>query len=405
MKRLRLIALVCVINLLLSGCAPLVQIVDVAYGEKLAKEEASVIHIGFSNGEMLKEEMQTLLTEDELLTTENQYTIYRGTTAYDTLMPNEQLVYLAMEYAMEHQYTNILVDGTLVDSPEMFGKILTYLSLDSPLLEQNLRYHVGTFQTSYPINVLDLYKRQVKFEGYYITVDNFAKEYWDKKMIALEKAREIVDNLASDLTDAQKARQLYQYVAENVQYTNYSDLQEVQPFLYDALIEEKTHCDGFSNALALLLRLAGIENIEKFYNAKDGGVGHTWNFCRLDGKWYNMDATGAKSILSDATSIGMQLYYAYPDELQSYQPDYKELYESSDKGLDVNVDLYIEDIADAAQKIVTQYKAKSGCLLLADECDETALQNTMQNVANNLQKSIYWTKYSVINDKTAVYIY
>lgn len=405
MKQLRLIAFICCMSLVLGGCAPLVKVVDATYGENLVKEETTIAHIGFSNGEMLKEEIQTLLTRDTLLTIENQYTIYRGSAAYHSLTRKEQLIYRAMEYAMEQQYTNILIDGKLTDSPETFGKILTCLALDSPLLEQNLRYHIGSFQTSYPINILGISQKEVRFEGYYITVDNFAKEYWDKKMIALKKGKEIVDNLADGMSDTEKARRLYSYVAENIQYTNYSDLQEVQPFLYDALIEKKTHCDGFSNCLALLFRLAGIENIEKFYGAKDGGVGHTWNFCKLEGQWYNMDATGAKSILRDETSVGMHLYFAFSDEMQSYQPDYKEIYESSDEGLDINVDLYIEDIEGVSGKIAKEYRTKGSCLVLADKCGESALQNTMQNLANSLQESIYWMHYSVVNDKTAVYIY
>ena len=56
---------------------------------------------------------------------------------------------------------------------------------------------------------------------------------------------------------------------ENLSYRLYSERYMnsgiAKNFEYDALITGKTNCDGFSNSLALLYRLANIENAEKIY--------------------------------------------------------------------------------------------------------------------------------------------
>lgn len=407
MRRVKLTLLICLVACLCSGCAPLVQVVDMTYGENLAADMQALAHIGFSNGTLLEEDMQALMTKEELTSAQVLYTEYRSNIAYDSLASNEQLIYRAFEYAMEHQYTNILLDQQLVDSPDTFGRILMHLALDSPLLEQNLRYHIGSFETVYPIDILGIYQRQVPFHGYYISVENFDKKLWSQKMQALEEAKKVVATLPENITETEKARRLYQYVAGEISYIQYVDLQTPRSYLYDALIEKKTHCDGFSNSLALLLRLAGIENVEKIYAAKSSGVGHTWNFCCLDGKWYNMDGTGAKSFLAEEADIGSKLYFAYPDELQSYEPDYGEIYAVSDEGIGTNVDLHIENIANAKVPFEIQkiYNAKRSCLLLANKCNKRELERTMQVLADAVQESICWTSYNVIGEKCTVYIY
>lgn len=391
----------------LQGCGPLVQVVDSVYGEKEAAKIEAVPHIGFSNGELLKEKMEVLLTEEEFQQEVLTYQTYRESISYDTLSKEEQLVYRILEYAMEHQYTNIFIDDLLYASPTSFGKILTYLALDSPLLEQNLHYGVGKFNTTYTVEVLELYDRQVPFDGYYISVENFAKEFWDKKMVALEAAEKIVAELPDNLTKQEKAERLYQYVAEHISYIKYDDLHTVQPYLYDALVEQKTHCDGFANALSLLFHLADIPCVEKIYQAKEGGVGHTWNTFCLDGKWYNMDGTGAKSILGGNKELGVNLYFAFPDELQTYSPNYAEQYPACETGLETQIDYRTETVEGTAfvDRVVKVYEDQERCLALVDDCKETKLESQIQEVANRLRKTISWIRYSVKDGKTVLYIY
>lgn len=407
MKRIGVGILLLVACTCLQGCGPLVQVVDSVYGEKEAAKIEAVPHIGFSNGELLKEKMEVLLTEEEFQQETLTYPSYRESFFYDTLKEEEQKVYRILEYAMEHQYTNIFIDDLLFADPTSFGKILTYLALDSPLLEQNLHYGVGKFDTTYTVEFLELYDRQVKFDGYYIKVDNFAKEFWEKKLVALEEAEQIVSELPANLTKQQTAERLYQYVAEHISYIKYDDLNTVRPYLYDALIEKKTHCDGFANALSLLFHVADIPCIEKIYQPGEGGVGHTWNSFCLDNKWYNMDGTGAKSILGGNKTLGVNLYFAYPDELQTYTPNYAEIYPACETGLEAQIDYRTETVSAAAfaDQVVKAYKKQERCLALINVCEETQLETQMQEIANRLQRTISWVHYPVKDGKTVLYIY
>lgn len=407
MKRIGMGVLLLAACVCLQGCGSLVQVVDSIYGKKEAAKIEAVPHIGFSNGELLKDKMEVLLTEEEFQQETLTYQTYRESISYDTLNEEEQMVYHILEYAMEHQYTNIFIDDLLFAEPTSFGKILTYLALDSPLLEQNLHYGVGKFNTTYTVEVLELYDRQVPFDGYYITVENFAKEFWEKKMIALDQAEKIVSELPENLTKKEIARQLYQYVAEHISYIKYEDLNTVQPYLYDALIEEKSHCDGFANALSLLFHVADIPCIEKIYQAGEGGVGHTWNSFCLDNKWYNMDGTGAKSILGGNKTLGANLYFAYPDELQTYTPNYAENYPFCETGLEVQIDCRAKAVTDSAfvDRVVEVYEKQERCLALVNDCEETQLKTQIQEIANRLRKTISWIHYPVKDGKTLLYIY
>ena len=79
-------------------------------------------------------------------------------------------------------YQNDFVDGSLgfedglKISKTIKEKILKYFSLDSPLLEQNLRYTMGECTSSYTVDILGLYTRYADFKGYYVTVKNFDSE-------------------------------------------------------------------------------------------------------------------------------------------------------------------------------------------------------------------------------------
>ena len=55
-----------------------------------------------------------------------------------------------------------------------------------------------------------------------------------------------------------------------------------------AMLEGRANCQGYTDAFALLGRLAGFE-VSKLFG--DTGGGHTWNIIKLDGLWYIVDVT------------------------------------------------------------------------------------------------------------------
>lgn len=410
MKRILCVCLLTILLVNCGGCAPVIGALDAVYGdEEVAKAEAAP-RIGFSTGTLLEDESEVILEADEVAAKQVASSVYRGQVGFDALADEEKIVYHAYEYAMENGYTNILIDDLLVPDVETLYKILEYLALDSPLLEQNLRYKVGNFTTYYPVDVLGVYKRQATFDGYYIIVDNFDAKWWEKKQQAIEKAVEIVETLPAEMSDAQKAEKLYRYIAKNITYAEYGEdaEKEVLPYLYDALITGKTHCDGYTNAFSLLCRLAGINCVEKMCTAKKGGIGHTWNCLELDGVWYNADVTGSTMIPKKSSKMHAGCYFAFGDVLQEFIPNYAHIYPDCPDGLYMPVDAHLtkfssEKFVDAVCQAFNEHDDE-WALLVIDSCSKSKIGSQMQRVANRLQCTVSWQSWNVIDDRTAVLV-
>lgn len=394
----------------LSGCNLIKNILDPVYGDKLVAMAEDFSYISFSRGEEGTEPITVTLEEFAEYSVENSS--LRSSLAYNTLDENQKIIYKAFEYAMENSYSNIFVDSKITDGEDELVKILNYLSFDSPLLEQNLAYGTAPFSHSYAVPVLWLYEREAIFEGYYISVNNFTEELWDKKFEAVEKAKKIVDDIPTDIPELEKAHKLYRYVSENVEYTDYKsddDPSAVKPFLYDALITGKTNCDGFSNSLALLYRLANIENAEKIYNAEDPNKeGHTWNIFQTDGKWYNADATNS-TLTADWDEVYSSLSFAFADELQTYEHEYAEIYPACNEYGYLSVDAHLTDASSkafvaAAKKAFNQNPDKTAFLIL-DSCNKSQLNKALQKLADSTNRDLETIYFECVGGRTAIYIY
>lgn len=409
MKRITSGILIALICLSASGCSPVEGVLDAVYGSVQVTEEEQKMHIGFLDGESFEDGPDEILSEEELADADITYSIYRSSLMYDSLDKKEKVLYRALEYALENQYTCVFADEKLVSDPEILPKVLKALALDSPLLEQNLRYRTGKFQASYPVRILHLYDRQVQWTGYYIGVSNFSEEVWDKKMEALAQAKKVVEAMPEKETQIQKARWVYRYVGDHVAYSAYEKTQESKHYLYDGLVTGRTQCDGFANMISLLLRLAGIECAEKLYVAGEEEVGHTWNICCLDGKWYNVDGTGTYESKQYKMMNSSELSFGFEDRLQTEHSEYEEIYPKCTENIFHSIDIevatshetnLVKQIAD-----VCLDDDDSSCFLLVEQYAESEMQSNIQNVANALQKTIGWLSYPVMDGRTAVYIY
>ena len=112
---------------------------------------------------------------------------------------------------------------------------------------------------------------------------------------------------------------LFRYVCDHMEYVDYGDTNN-HPYLYDAVIRGKSNCDGYSNMLFLLFRLAGIEACEAMGDNNKNttkqlpeSVGHTWVVAKLDGTFYNFDATYEDTAM-DGDEY-MNIYFSYSDSL------------------------------------------------------------------------------------------
>ena len=411
MRKIKIIAVFLVICFLLSGCSFASDFSNIINSGKIIANVENSAYFGFSNGKILKEDKEQYLSASFFDDYNSQYKHLRSDIYYNALSTEQQQVYLALEYALENSYSNILVDSLLVESVDDIIKIAEFLSLDSPLLEQNLRFEGGSFTSSIPVEITDFYTREATFDGYYITIFNFSAEHFNKKLLAIEAVEDVIKNLPKNLSDYQKAEHLYKILAQNVEYEKYEDddgKTSVYPYLYDAIITGKTQCDGFANGLSLLLNLAGIEAAEKMYSSEDE-IGHTWTAFKIDGKWYNADASTDELIPKKTSSMGSGLYFAFSDELRIYSEDYDDVIPECEESYYINPDGLVQDLSDNSfvSTVISCYDSRQPdwAFILVKNCSDDALKKQIQSCANSTLTTVYWSTLDLANGYTAVLVY
>lgn len=104
--------------------------------------------------------------------------------------------------------------------------------------------------------------------------------------IASERAaREIMENITSDMDDYDKLKYFHDYLVLNCENDTESPYSNT---IYGALVQKKALCEGYSKAFSYLCNLAGIENTIVSGETK---VPHMWNMVKLGGNWYHVDVT------------------------------------------------------------------------------------------------------------------
>lgn len=410
MKRILSVFLAVLTCVSLAGCSQIKEIYNFLYEDDSQKGEAL---IGFSNGTLFDDSEETYFPASDFTEVKSEYAKYRSDLYFNALSPEEQNIYIALEYAMENNYKNLLFSYSVADSTETLIKVINHLSLDSPLLEQNLRYVVGDFTTPVEDKLLGVVPTFSEFKGCYITVHNFNKEMWDKKLLAIEEAEKRVAALPNGLTQAEKAEELYLSLAKNVEYSLYEEDDgetSVFPYLYDALITEKTQCDGHANALNLLYRLAGINSCEKDYTAeKEGEPGHTWVTFELDGKWYNADSTSSDMIPKKACSMKSGYYFAFSDEMRLYTENYDDVTPYCEQSLYMQPDSVVQDLNDDSfsNAAINAFNKKSPkwALITVHNYNESLLSDQLQKIADTAFTTVYWFTIDLANGDTAVLVF
>ena len=295
---------------MLTGCADFIRIdllgMDPAFVAYLDAPEQYVIFRGDHEGSA---EENLYVPMDEILAYQSQYPDCNGTYFRDQLTGEDLAVYNAHLYALEnsHGYFEMHVANNEKD----FTYIREYLSLDTPFLEQNFN---SEGETTW------LWDNGTRI-GF--SMEQFTQSRWELKMQALASCRNIVANLPEGLNQEQTMLHLYRYVCDRVEYITYEDGYD-QDFLYDAVCMGKSNCDGYSNMLALLYNLAGINCCEAMGSELEdpdtateeelkASSGHTWVVAEIDGAFYNFDPTYEDSTEDFAAEPPM--YFRFSDEL------------------------------------------------------------------------------------------
>ncbi|MBE7056990.1 MAG: hypothetical protein E7388_06085 [Ruminococcaceae bacterium] len=293
---------------------------------------------------------------EEIMDYESKYPDCNGTWYRNQLSGEDLLIYNSYLYAMENQYIHFTV--FVEDNTKDFKYIREYLSLDSPFLEQNYNDY-GEWITKEPVSHHG--------KSMYFAMDQFTMSRWKMKMEALEKCREVVAGIPGECkTLLKKMEYLYDYVCDHVEYVKYESMAD-ESYFYDAVINGKTVCDGYSNMLNLLFNLIGVEcceamgsDIEDISQATpeeiENSNGHTWVVAKVDGEFYNFDVTFDDS--GDGTKKTKK-YFGISDQIVGVKYiDYEEIRpKCTNTSRDYNyADLVVSTKSGTEEKIANSIK-------------------------------------------------
>ncbi len=115
-----------------------------------------------------------------------------------------------------------------------------------------------------------------------------------------EKLKNII---TKDMNDTQKARKIYDFVVENLEY----DYSTVNNSAYQALNEGRTMCAGYAQLFYLMSQRAGLKTGYRIGEARNDL--HIWNTVLIDNTVYNIDSTWA-----DKNITNRYKYFMIDDE-------------------------------------------------------------------------------------------
>ena len=133
-----------------------------------------------------------------------------------------------------------------------------------------------------------------------------AHKLYDKVVVIIDEI------ITDDMTDYEKELAIHDYIVENCEY-GYTDYEREYAYrAYGVLVQGKAVCNGYAEAMALLLSCAGIEN--SIVTGEAGGELHAWNIVNLDGEWYQVDATWNDPLPDRGNFVG-HTYFNVTDDV------------------------------------------------------------------------------------------
>lgn len=392
------------LSLLLTGC-DYKALIDSAI-EELAHqltEPEDVVEpfIGFAETAVEDTDQLLQLKPEELQNYTSRYSNYNTYIYFEHLNDSEKLLYHAYEYALDEAMPYFWIDDRLLQGMERSAfEVLEFLALDSAVVEQNISYSQGGYSVTHTIlNV------QTASETYTsVAVENFARENLQHKDEAIEKATAILSGAPEDVSPREMAEYFYDYLGENVTYESDIDGEE---YLYAALCQGRTNCDGFTNAFSLLCSMADIPCIEINSETPEDQEGHTWNAIYLEDRWVHVDGTGAgDDVTSECENRRIErVDFGFPDSLLTDQIQYADLVPNCPEGLSPVLHIFsgeIENFTGTVKKAFKQNDRKFAVILV----DEGDLEEQIsEGLPDILDCDLHYVYFETVDGKMAYYLF
>lgn len=182
-----------------------------------------------------------------------------------------------------------------------------------------------------------------------------------------KQVRARVDEIVSGMpngSDYEKVKYLYETLIFSCTYSENS----ISPFTaYGALVDGHATCQGYADAMHLLLAAAGFETCFCLGIGDAESVTHKWNYVKLsDGEWYIVDATWGDPEGKDEDYIKYDYLLISDEELlkthkEKFEAHYYEVPDAN--GTEFNyfaMEGYLAETYEQAKEILTQQAIECG---------------------------------------------
>ena len=116
-----------------------------------------------------------------------------------------------------------------------------------------------------------------------------------------QKALNMLNCTKGSATDLEKEKALHDALVKTCSYDdNAAENSDAYPEAYSAygaLVKGKSVCQGYAQAMKLLLSYCGIKSL--YVSGEAEGGDHAWNEVQIGGKWYSLDVTFDDPVYTD----------------------------------------------------------------------------------------------------------
>lgn len=194
--------------------------------------------------------------------------------AFSTLQVTEQNLYVEMLYALTGYLEEMEVSTTDTDE---IDRVFQCVMLDHP----EIFYADGYSFVKY---TLGEEVKKITFTGTYTVTQ---EERRAREELLEQKIAEALAGIASDASDYDKVKYVYEWVIGNTEYDRESpDNQNI----CSVFLNGRSVCQGYAKAAQLLLQRLGIP-AALVTGTVENGEGHAWNLIQINNEYYYMDAT------------------------------------------------------------------------------------------------------------------
>ena len=239
--------------------------------------------------------------------------VVSNNVSFDPTISDKQQFYNAVKYALANFNESIELNIKNYNNKDYNLDMIDKVIYENPEIDYS--YYACSSSVGFP--------DQEGFTSYLLKLKyKLSKEQMINEQNAVNnKVKEILSTiLTPGMSDYQKELAIHNYVIKNAKYDSLasSNSEPIESHnSYGVLVLGIGVCESYAKALSLLFSEAGL--VEKYVvgdaNDGTGSVGHAWNMIKLDGEWYNVDATWDDPVMSDGSSIISHDYFNITDKM------------------------------------------------------------------------------------------